>query len=237
MQDTIRALRALQELDTDIYRLQAALRRLPEERARRRKELDGQVARLEAQQKISRELRAKIKEIEDLTSKERQRIRKLENEAATSRGDVALLAAFQHEIKTLKRDISGAEEQGLELVAQAETAEAECKAQRAALEESEKVFAEFVQNVERETAEARGELERLQAARRQRMAKDLAPESLALYERLLLAREGVALAHLDGRICQACFMEVPTNLYVRVARGSQLTQCPSCDRILFQDLG
>ncbi|MCK6448894.1 MAG: C4-type zinc ribbon domain-containing protein [Planctomycetes bacterium] len=237
MQDTIRALRALQELDTDIYRLKAELKRLPEERAKRRKELDQQIARCESQQKHARELRTKVKEIEDQTSKERQRIRKLETEAASSRGDVALLAAFQHEIKTLKRDISGAEEQGLELVGQAELAETDAKNQRAAIDEAEKVFAEFLGNVERETKEAQTKLERLLAERRQRMAKDLAPESLALYERLLAAREGVALALLDGRICQACFMEVPTNLYVRVARAAQLTQCPSCDRILFQDLG
>lgn len=237
MQDTIRALRALQELDTDIYRLKAELKRLPEEQAKRRRELDQQIARCESQQKHARELRAKVKEIEDQTSKERQRIRKLETEAANSRGDVALLAAFQHEIKTLKRDISGAEEQGLELVGQAELAESDAKSQRATIDEAEKVFAEFLGNVARETQEAKSKLETLLAERKQRMANDLAPESLALYERLLAAREGVALALLDGRICQACFMEVPTNLYVRVARAAQLTQCPSCDRILFQDLG
>jgi predicted nucleic acid-binding Zn-ribbon protein len=28
-------------------------------------------------------------------------------------------------------------------------------------------------------------------------------------------------------------MEVPVNLVVRVQRGTELVQCPSCDRILF----
>ncbi|MCC6405939.1 MAG: hypothetical protein IT453_02150 [Planctomycetes bacterium] len=236
MQDTIRALRALQELDTDIYRLKAELKRLPEERAKRRKDIDQQISRVEERQKAARELRTKIKEIEDTTSKERQRIRKLENEAANSRGDAASLAAYQHEIKTLKRDISNAEEQGLELVGQAESIESDIKSQRASIDDAEKTFAEFVKNVERETAEAQQKLDALLSQRKQRMAKDLAPESLGLYERLLVAREGVALALLDGRICQACYMEVPTNLYVRVARGVQLTQCPSCDRILFQSV-
>jgi uncharacterized protein len=234
MQDTIRALRALQELDTDIYRLKAELKRLPEERANRRKEIDQMLARSETLQKSARELRAKVKEIEDTTGKERQRIRKLETEAANSRGDGAMLAAYQHEIKTLKRSISTAEESGLELVTQAGTVDADLTKQRATIEEAEKVFAEFSGNVERETAVARQELDRLLAERKRRMSTDVAPESLGLYERLLLARAGVALAELDGRICQACFMEVPTNLYVRVARGMALTQCPSCDRILYQ---
>ena len=42
-----------------------------------------------------------------------------------------------------------------------------------------------------------------------------------------------ALAELDGKICQACHMEVPSNLYVKVARGTVLAQCPSCDRIFY----
>jgi predicted nucleic acid-binding Zn-ribbon protein len=28
-------------------------------------------------------------------------------------------------------------------------------------------------------------------------------------------------------------MEVPTNMVVRVSRGADLVQCPSCDRILY----
>ena len=58
-------------------------------------------------------------------------------------------------------------------------------------------------------------------------------ESLTLYERLLAAREGVALAELEGKICQGCFMEVPSNLYVKRRARHELIQCPSCDRILY----
>jgi predicted nucleic acid-binding Zn-ribbon protein len=234
MQETIRALRALQELDQDIFRLRAELKRLPEERQKRRREIDLQIAKAQEQTKTCRELRSKIKEIEELTARDRSRIRKVETEAANSRGDVATLAAYQHEIKTLKRDISTAEEQGLEFVGHAETADSELAKTKATIEEAEKLYVEFNANVEREMAEANHQLDALLARRKQRLSSALAQESLTLYERLLAAREGVALAELDGRICQACFMEVPTNLYVRVARGTSLTQCPSCDRILFQ---
>ena len=47
MQDTIHALLALQELDTEIYRLKDELRRLPQERAQRRTQIDGVVTRKE----------------------------------------------------------------------------------------------------------------------------------------------------------------------------------------------
>ena len=38
---------------------------------------------------------------------------------------------------------------------------------------------------------------------------------------------------LEGRICQGCYMQIPPNLGVQLARGASLVQCPSCDRILY----
>ena len=59
------------------------------------------------------------------------------------------------------------------------------------------------------------------------------PGHLELYRRLLQIREGEPLAELIDGHCQACFVQIPKNLGVRLARGNELVQCPSCDRILF----
>jgi predicted nucleic acid-binding Zn-ribbon protein len=233
MQDTIRSLRALQEIDQQIFRVREELRRLPAERAQRQAQIEAQRTAREQVAGSVRELRFRIHEIEDLTTQQRQRMRKVENQASSTRSDMALLAAYQHEIRTLRRDISSAEEEGLALVEQAEGAEAEVARMDAELESAEAVFAEFSANVERELADARQRLEKMEGERAQRHdGGTIDPEALALYERLLEAREGVALAELDGRICQMCFMEVTPNQYVRVVRGTEVVQCPSCDRIL-----
>jgi predicted nucleic acid-binding Zn-ribbon protein len=233
MQETLAALRALQELDQEIFRLREELRRLPEERAQRRAQIDAAIARKEVAAKAVRDVKAKLKEIEDATTQQRQRMRKLEHEASSSRSDMALLAAYQHEIRGLKHSISDAEEQGLSFVEQIEAAQAEVERMQKELEAAEAVFVAFGKNADSEAAKAQKKLEGLLAQRTKRVSANVTPESMALYERLLTARSGVAMAELDGRICQACFMEVPTNLYVRVARSAALTQCPSCDRILY----
>ncbi len=233
MQDTIKALRALQELDQEIYRLREELRRLPEERATRRAQIDALIARRTETQRRAAEIKTKVKEIEDLTTIQRQRIRKVEHEAANSRGDMALLAAYQHQVRSLKKDIAQAEEEGLMLVGEGETVQAESARLAAEIEQAEKVFAEFDRNVAQEMSVARIKLAELEAQRATRMSSRIEPENFALYEKLLASREGVALAELESRICQACYMEVPVNLYVRVARGTQLVQCPSCDRIFY----
>jgi hypothetical protein len=233
MRETIQALRALQELDQEIYRLRDELRRLPEERAQRRAQLDLLIAKRDDAKKRAMETRAQIKEIEDMTTIQRQRVRKIEHEASSSRGDMALLAAFQHQIRSLKRDIGKAEEEGLILVEQADAIEIEAKALAEEVGSAERSFAEFSKNVDTEVETAQQKLSVLEKRRAERMAPDIQAESFALYERLLASREGVALAELESRICQACYMEVPVNLYVKVARGTSLVQCPSCDRILY----
>ncbi|MBL8804937.1 MAG: hypothetical protein JNN27_23265 [Planctomycetes bacterium] len=233
MQQTIAALLALQELDTEIYRLRDELRRLPEERAARRAQIDAMIARKDETAGRARASRLKIKEIEDLTTIQRQRMRKVEHESTQAKVDVALLAAYQHQVKSLKREISQAEEEGLALVSDADAVEAEAKRIQGEIEQAEKVFADFAQNVERELAVARQKLGELEGRRKQRLSPDVDREAFALYERLLGSREGVALAQLDSRICQQCYMEVPVNLYVRVAKGDRVVQCPSCDRIFY----
>jgi predicted nucleic acid-binding Zn-ribbon protein len=233
MQETLQALLNLQEIDREIFRTQAELKRLPTERQARRGEFEKRIARLAEIKTEGKVLRVRIKEIEDATTTQRQRVRKVENEAASSRQDMALLAAYQHEIRSLKREIGNSEEEGLQLVERVEGIEAQAAALQSEIEAEQKIFQEFSSNVEREFAVAQNKLSTLEAERKKRLSKEIPPESLAIYTRLLAAREGVALAELDGRVCQGCFMEMPTNLCVRVARATELVQCPSCDRILF----
>ena len=232
MRDTLEALLGLQDIDRHIFAVERELQRLPAERDQRRGQIDGRVARAKELEQEVHSLRTRVKEIDDVTRTQRQRIRKLENEAQGAR-DMALQVAFQHEIKTLKRDISIAEEEGLGLVERIEGLETEAAQVRSALEEEERIFAEFNGNVEREMAEARARLEDMNAKRAERVSGEVPREAMELYTKLLQAREGEALAELEGRMCQACFMEIPTNLVVRLRRGLELVQCPSCDRILF----
>ncbi len=233
MHDVLRALRGIQDLDLDIFRVSRELKRLPSERAQRRAEIDSKIARCEDVEKELSTLRTKIKEIEDDTTIQRQRMRKVETESNKTRGDAALLAAFQHERQSLRRSISEAEEEGLRFVEQADELESRATALRAEVAAEEATFAELSGNVDREVGDASKKLEALQAERKARLGADVEADVLTTYERLLQAREGIALAMLEGRTCQECFMEVPPNVFVKLSRGIDLIQCPSCDRILY----
>lgn len=234
MQEVLAALLRLQELDTHLFRAQAELKRLPAERATRKTEIDRRVQKLADSRTEAQKLRVRIKELEDTSTAQRQRVRKVENEAAAARQDMALLVAFQHEIRTLRREISNNEEAGLQLVEQVELLEKDAAVQEQALADEQKVFGEYESNLEKEFRAAQKRAEELSSERQKRMSGTIPPEALTNYNRLLAAREGQALAELDGKACQACFIDVPANVVVRVQRGAELVPCPGCSRILYQ---
>jgi uncharacterized protein len=227
-------LRGLQELDQDLFDVKEELKRLPAEMLRHRGRIDLEIVRrTELDAKIF-ELRTRIKEIEDLTTSQRQRIRKLENEAAGARADAALLVAFQHEIRALKREISEAEEEGLGMVEQAETFANQRQDLENAITAAEKDFEEYAGNVRSEIDIAEGKRAKLEGERRKRMGGGtIPPDILSTYEKLLGAREGQAMVMLENRTCQGCYVAVPPNIYVRLAQGVDLVCCPSCGRVLF----
>lgn len=233
MQETLKALLGLQQIDRHIFSVEAELRRLPLELQRRQAVLDAQSARVEELRRRAHDLRSESKEIEGYTVKMRQRQRKLENECASHKIDAAMLAAYQHEIRTLKHNVSQAEDDALEKMELVDALEKEQAEVEAKLTQERSDFEILRGNVETELAAAESRQAELTHERESLSADDIQPGHLELYRRLLQIREGEALAELSEGHCQVCLIQIPKNLGVRLARGGELVQCPSCDRILF----
>lgn len=232
MQETLRALLGLQQIDQRIFDVEAELRRHPEELGRRQEELEARMARLAEIRSQASTLRSAAKEIEDYTTVMRQRQRKLLSESSKGKIDAAMLASYEHEIRTLKRTISQAEEDALKQLETADGLEEEGTELDVALETERSDFEEFRGNVESELAAAEARRAELSREREELSSEGIAPAQLDLYRRLLETREGEALAELADGHCQVCFVQIPKNLGVRLMRGTEIVQCPSCDRIL-----
>ncbi|MCA9001952.1 MAG: hypothetical protein KDB61_08520 [Planctomycetes bacterium] len=227
------ALRGLQEIDRHIYRVQAELERLPKELEQRAAALAQIQASIAERDFRVKELRVRIKEIEDATSGLRQRQRKLEHESNAQKVDAALLASFQHEIRQVKRTISQAEDDGLSLVSEADEVANGLQELQQRLADETAVFEEFKGNVAKETAEAETKLAELMERREKEAGGTIEAPVLDLYTKLLQSRGGEALAELNDMTCQGCFVGIPRNLAVRLARQVEIVQCPNCQRILY----
>jgi uncharacterized protein len=232
MGNPVQALRALQEIDKDLFRVNTELKRLPEERARRQAQLDRVQEVLEEKRSSIQGNKVRIKELDDTVTVQKQRITKLDKESQSNR-DMTVVEACRYEARGLKRQIDEAEREQLQYMESIERTKFEVEEIEKRLATEMEVFNQFCQNVESEMGVAKGKQEELTAQREKRLDKDLDAGTLELYERLLVARGGEALAMLDGGVCQSCFMQVPPNLVVRLARGNSIIQCSSCDRIMY----
>jgi uncharacterized protein len=216
MRDVLRVLVDLQETDEDLFRIRRELARLPEERDQRRAEIDARIQRVKELDSEILRLSMQEKEVEDVARSNRQRIMKIETESGKTH-DQALLAAYSHEQRNLRREISEIDRNQL----------------REGIATDEKDYAEYAANVEAEIAAASAKEAAKVKAREERMGNSVPADVRDTYEKLLEARDGMALAALEEKTCQGCYIQVPTNIYVRLMRSKDLVQCPNCQRILF----
>ncbi|HIL53218.1 MAG: C4-type zinc ribbon domain-containing protein [bacterium] len=232
MVNLVQALLVLQEIDADLFTVNRELERLPEERERRQAALDAEQAKIEQIHAASQARQVRVKEMEDTVVVQQQRMRKLEKESLSAR-DVSVVEACRYEMRGLRRQIDEGEREAFSCVELIEADTTEVAALKDRLAAAQTEFTEYSANVETELGQATARQEDLQSKRDARLSKDIDVNTLALYDRLLLARGGEALAPLDGGVCQACYIQVPPNLSVRLARGKDVIQCSSCDRILY----
>ena len=89
-----------------------------------------------------------------------------------------------------------------------------------------------IANLRSRGAEVSSELPDLRE-RRQWLASEQAPASLAIYESVRQLRGGQGAALVDRRgLCQGCRLVIPTTELQRARAGDEIVQCGSCSRIL-----
>ncbi|HET6202859.1 MAG TPA: C4-type zinc ribbon domain-containing protein [Planctomycetota bacterium] len=224
-------LREVQELDRELRGLRAQRDALPREAARR----EAEVARLRQEVEHAREEHrrslARVKDLENDAQERRDRIAKLEIQSNMVRHTAELLA-LQHQVATLREEISRLEDEAIGLLDRIEELGGHERRARERLGEEEKVFASFREAAKADLAACEARL-REQEGRRGEAVQGLDAGLLSLYERMLGARDGEVIARVDGERCQGCFVEIPPNDFVRLVRAKEVVFCRHCQRILF----
>jgi len=69
--------------------------------------------------------------------------------------------------------------------------------------------------------------------KRQKIVGAIEPSFLNNYEKLRLSRNNLAMVHINGGICQGCFVTLPPQQINEVKMGKEIVKCNSCARILY----
>lgn len=178
--------------------------------------------------------RSRLKELEDAAQKQQQHANDLETKlyGGQIKGNKEMAAA-QHEIETFRQRKKETDDQTVEAMVGLEEAEADFRAAKEKLAQTEKEGELGRADHLREKDQLEAELVALQSERATRL-KMVMPEHLPVYEKLRQQKQGVAVAEvMYGKMCGKCRVELPLAKQREVKGGLNIVLCPSCGRILF----
>jgi predicted nucleic acid-binding Zn-ribbon protein len=223
---------ALQNLDTNIRKLEKDLEAIPQRRAKIEEEFDQRAFEIRALETRRDEAKHSRARLENDVVEQKGRAERAERNLMSSKKQDEYTAAIR-EADAARKQISTLETQILELMESLEQSEA-------ALKERADEIASL--NSDREARlnlfddEMRMQSEQLTRARAEREQVFTAlPKALSsLYDRISTRiRDGVAVAEARNRSCTACFMSLRPQVMAEIRRGEEVLTCDNCGRILY----
>ncbi len=230
MNEQLRLLRDLQDVDLQLKAIEADKERYPMEM----KNLD---------EKLASE--------KDMSKKKKERIELLEKERRQKEGDLELeqerikraqsklydiktnkeYQALLTEIETLKEVDSQREIEILEIMDEIDELKKEYgRVEKALLEMEERIGAE-----KRQLEESLGKADSALATKKRKrtmITKKLSPELMGLYRTLKEKRRTAVVSARFGT-CQGCNVRIPPQMFNEVQRNEAIIVCPSCNRVLY----
>jgi len=231
LKQDIETLVRLQEIESEILRLQSVIQKVEKEKialASRlnafKTDLDTSLQALEEIQQKCTDAEQEIKTVDDRIIKSNETLRMVK----TNKEYQVLL----REVDDNKKRKDALESQLLEFYDQRETMQARVK-------ESEQQFVQLEQQIKAEQAEIDKktvddrELLAESLEQQKKIGQDLDPALMTRFRKVSRMNQGQAVAQVRNESCMGCFMNVPPQLCIEVQRGNQLISCPQCSRILY----
>lgn len=229
--ETINTLLIIQERDIRIMRCQREIDQIPQ----KSKEIEDEANKIrESAQKAKDESKvhqSEVKKIELEIESLRQKVAKLREQQFQIKSNEEF-KALNNEISHLNDEIKKTEDQEItfmELVEDAQQKELKAQEDLRAMENTIKdhllVLNERKTNLEVEVKQLKSD--------RDNIAKDVANEFMAIYNRIIENKKDQALVAVENGACAGCHMHLPAHVICDLKKRSGLIACSFCGRILY----
>lgn len=231
MLEMIERLLILQDRDRKIGREQGELARIdPERQALKAKAANAQAA-LETAKLRVKQIESTRKDLELEVDVKKQMITRYANQQLQTRKNEEY-RALSHEIETCKAAIFKIEDQEIELMEQTEAAQKEIGRATQVANDTRKLVAEQVAQLDAREENLRKELAELQA-NREALASAVDENARSRYERLVKSKGENVVVGVQHGVCGGCHMKLPPQLLVTCQAEKELVSCSNCGRILY----
>ena len=231
MQNTLRLLIELQEIEKKVRALAKQKARAPIQIAMMQEEeskAEGRLAEKEEMHKSAQRLRKELeREVEDLEGrKSKSKLRLLEVKSNKE------YQATLKEIDDIEDLIRRREDQIIEQMEVAESLANEIREHERLRSEAHKRLEQEGAQLEKEAAKADTLIASLEQEK-ERIKPQIPAEMWQKYQLLSANRGGVALAPVNQSTCQVCHMNLPPQLFIDLQRNEKMMHCPNCQRIIY----
>lgn len=231
MLDTIEKLLILQERDRQILRVKTEVARVGPEKQELTSRATGAQAALDAAKNRVKHIESDRKKLELEVESKKQQIEKYSLQQFQTKKNEEY-RALAHEIQTCKDAIVKLDDQQIELMEQAESAQKEVNKANQAAAEARKMVDGQVADLSKREENLTRELAELEANREQLlMAVDESARSR--YERLLKNKGATVVVGVQHGVCGGCHMKLTAQIVVSCQAQQEIVTCSNCGRILY----
>lgn len=228
----ISQLHELQETDSEILAREAALTQI-EARLGEREDILAARQALSEDKERAVELERSQREYEWQIDELKEKISTVETKMYSgSVGNPKELVNLQEEVDSFKRARSRVDEGLLGVMERLETLQSSLGERESKLSQMQAEWEAEQEGLRAEQAKVHSEIEQYRS-RRNGQVSVVDPKDLSLYQALLKGKGGRAVARIQRNACQGCRISIPLTQIQRTRSGSELVQCPSCERILY----
>jgi len=231
MLEVIEKLLILQDRDRKIQRVQMELANIGPEREALQERLSGSQAALESAKLTVKQLEAERKRLELEVESKKQQIEKYSLQQFQTKKNEEY-RALANEIENCKAAIVHLEDQQLDIMEKAETAQRDALQATNACTEAKKVVERLVADLAQKEETLKKQLADLQANYHE-LAVGIDESGLNRYQRLRRSKGDNPVVGVEHGVCGGCHMRLPVQV-IRSCQGQQeIVSCPNCGRILY----
>lgn len=231
MLEAITKLLSLQERDRKIMRVQTELAGINPQRESLQSKMESAKSGMEGARAQLVQAEGSRKKLELDVEAQKQLIAKYSLQQLQTKKNEEY-KALTHEIETCQANIHQLEDQQIEFMEQAETAQKGLAAANAQFQEIKMHMDKQLADLANREESLKRQLAELESGREQ-IATGVEEEFRVRYERLLKHKGDKVVVGVDRGVCGGCHMTLPPQSVIACQREQELVNCPNCSRILF----
>lgn len=235
MEERLLLLIKLQECDSQLVKLSAKKKKLPEDMDKLDKEFISFKEGIEKNKTKYDELKArhtesenKIKRLNEGVVKTKERLLEVKNNKEYQ--------AMLKEIEIAEKSRSDIETDIISILEELDKLSVLVKKDEETLKQSKNKYEQEKKTIEDDLNSIDANISDWEK-KRVDVRKNVAEDLLAKYEKIKKRNQGIGVISVWKSVCNGCHMNIPPQLYNELQRSNQLLSCPNCDRIIyFQDM-